>query len=238
MKSDPSDPQIRYPKPRRSNIHPVDLGDALTHLRLGIGAAAKMCGVSIRQLSYWSDKGVFSSDPDSKSTQKGRTSSKKSSNRSRIFDYPAIEKACLIKQALDLGYSLEAAVSEAEAFLRRNAKEEKRLQRLSETELAATVGEQAQALSGLAERIRRGLRTYRVSGDLGRMAASSRGLERLISFFEANPYTVNTARQIALRLGRDVEGVTKELEVLEGQRFIQKISYPGNDIYRYLPRRK
>ena len=219
----------------RNSIRPVDLGEALEHLRLGIGPAARMCGVSIRQLSYWTDKGIFSRDAG----PEGRNgSARKSGARSRVYDYPAIEKACLIKQGLDLGYSLEAAVAEAEGFLRRKGEEKRRLHRLSETELAGHLAEQEQALAGLAERIRRGLRTYRVSGDLGRMAASSRGLERVISFFEANPYTVNTAKQIALRLGRDVEEVTKELKILEEKRFIHRISYPGNDIYRYLPRRR
>jgi DNA-binding transcriptional MerR regulator len=214
------------------------LGEALGRLSLGIGPAARMCGVSIRQLSYWSDKGIFSENSPPAESKGKRRSSKKTSNRSRVFDYPAIEKACLIKQGLDLGYSLEAAVSEAEAFLDKKREEAGRMEQFSEARMAGHIDEQMQSLSGLAERIRRRLRTYRVSGDLGRMAATSRGLEKLISFFEANPYTVNTVRQIALRLGRGVEEVSKELKVLEEQRFIQKISYPGNDIYRYLPRRK
>jgi len=247
----PAGPDAAAPSGRtrgREEIRPIDLAEALGRLRLGIGPAARICGVSIRQLSYWTQKGVLSPAGDvddispgkagSAGQKRGRHSTGEAANRSRVYDYPAIEKACLIKQGLDKGYSLEAAAAEAEAFLRERREEKKRLSRLGEGELAALVAEQAEALSALAERIRRGLRTYRVSGDLGRMAASSRGLERLISFFEANPYTVNTARQIALRLGRDVEEITKELKILEEKRFIQKISYPGNDIYRYLPRRR
>lgn len=239
MNEDVRSPQIQFGRSReRSGIRPIDLEDALNRLNLGIGPAARMCGVSIRQLSYWTDKGIFAREANEASCPGKKQSSKKAANRSRTYDFAAIEKACLIKQGLDLGYSLEAAVAEAETFLRKKAEEKRRLNRLSEPELGSFVGDQAQALAGLAERIRRGLRTYRVSGDLGRMAASSRGLERLISFFEANPFTVNTARQIALRLGRDVDEITKELQVLEEKRFIQRISYPGNDIYRYLPRRR
>jgi hypothetical protein len=76
------------------------------------------------------------------------------------------------------------------------------------------------------------------SGELGRLAASFTGLEQLITFFESNPYTVNSARQIALRLGRDVLEVEKELELLEQKRFLQKISYPGSNVYRYIPQRR
>jgi len=158
----------------RSPVRPVDFGKLLERLELGIGQAAHLCGVSIRQLSYWTDKGII------KPSERGG---------SRTYDYAAIEKVCLIRQGLDHGYSLE-------------------------------------------------VRTYRVSGDLGRMAASLGGIEKLIAFLEANPYTVSTARQIALRVGREAEAVQDELDLLEQRRFVQKISYPGADVYRYIPPRR
>gem|GEM_PF-993311 len=226
-----------FSRNHKNGIKPIDLTEALARLQLGIGSAARLCGVSIRQLSYWTDKGVFSSDGDAPA-KAGKKSSKKSALRSRLYDFAAIEKACLIKQGLDLGFGLEAAVTEAEDFLKKKREQKKRLSRLGAPELAKQVSASAASLTELAERVRRGLRTYRVSGDLGRMAASSKGLEKVISFFEANPFTVNTARQIALRLGRGVEEIAKELQILEEKKFIQKIHYPGNDIYRYLPRRR
>jgi len=70
------------------------------------------------------------------------------------------------------------------------------------------------------------------------MAASLGGIEKLIAFLEANPYTVSTARQIALRVGREAEAVQDELDLLEQRRFVQKISYPGADVYRYIPPRR
>lgn len=204
-------------------VRPVDLSSLLQRLELGIGQAAHLCGVSIRQLSYWTDKGII------KPTDKGG---------SRTYDYPAIEKVCLIKQALDHGYSLEGAVAEAEAFLARRERERQELAEMPDPELRRVTATRSEKLMHLADRIRRGLRTYRVSGELGRMAASLGGLEKLITFLEANPYTVNTARQIALRVGREAEAVQKELDLLEQRRFIQKISYPGADVYRYIPPRR
>ena len=206
-----------------SGVRPVDLSKLLERLELGIGQAAHLCEVSIRQLSYWTDKGII--QPNDK-------------GGSRTYNYPAIEKVCLIKQALDHGYSLEGAVAEAESFLQRRERERQELAQMPEQELRQLALERSEKLNLLADRIRRGLRTYRVSGELGRMAASLGGLERLISFLEANPYTVNTARQIALRVGREMEAVQKELELLEQRRFIQKISYPGADVYRYIPPRR
>jgi DNA-binding transcriptional MerR regulator len=206
-----------------SVVRPVDLTQLLERLELGIGQAAQLCGVSIRQLSYWTDKGII--EP---SDQGG----------SRTYDYSAIQKVCLIKQALDHGYALEGAVAEAEAFLDRQGREERERLEMEETELRKLVLARADRLHQFADRIRRGLRTYRVSGDLGRLVASVNGLEKLIAFLEANPYTVNTARQIALRVGRESEQVQKELDLLEERRFVQKISYPGADVYRYIPPRR
>ena len=208
---------------RSSSVRPVDLTRLLERLELGIGQAAQLCGVSIRQLSYWTDKGII------QPTDEGG---------SRTYDYAAIEKVCLVKQALDRGYSLEGAVAEAEAFLARRENEQKELLSVDEGELRKLVLARAEELHQFADRIRRGLRTYRVSGDLGRLVASVNGLERLIAFLEANPYTVNTARQIALRVGRESAQVQKELDLLEERRFVQKISYPGADVYRYIPPRR
>jgi DNA-binding transcriptional MerR regulator len=208
---------------RASSVRPVDLSRLLERLELGIGQAAQLCGVSIRQLSYWTDKGII------QPTDQGG---------SRTYDYTAIEKVCLIKQALDQGYSLEGAVAEAESFLARRDGEQEQLTSMDEVELRKLVLARADKLHQFADRIRRGLRTYRVSGDLGRLVASVNGLEKLIAFLEANPYTVNTARQIALRVGREHEQVQKELELLEERRFVQKISYPGADVYRYIPPRR
>jgi len=207
----------------RSAVRPVDLSKLLARVELGIGQAAHLCGVSIRQLSYWTDKGII------QPTERGG---------SRSYTYPAIEKVCLIKQALDQGYSLEGAATEAEGFLARREKERAEVQALSLDELRKQVGDRAERLHQLADRVRRGLRTYRVSGDLGRMAASLTGLEKLIAFLEANPYTVNTARQIALRVGREPQAVQDDLDLLEQRRFVQKISYPRADVYRYLPPRR
>ncbi len=206
-----------------SSVRPVDLSRLLERLELGIGQAAQLCGVSVRQLSYWTDKGIIEPAEE---------------GGARTYDYRAIEKVCLIKQALDHGYSLEGAVAEAEAFIDRRGEERRKMESTPESILRKQVLDRAEALHQLAERVRRGLRTYRVSGDLGRLVSSVDGLERLIAFFEANPYTVNTARQIALRVGRETQQVQKELELLEERRFLQKISYPGADVYRYIPPRR
>ncbi len=208
---------------KRIGLRPVDIHDLVSRLRLGIGQAASLCNVSIRQLSYWTDKGIITPVDEEKN---------------RCYDYTALEKVALIKQALDQGFSLEGAVAEADAFIRRRDQERKRIDTMPDAELEQYVLAQANQLQGLADKVRREIRTFRVSGTLQGAAASLSGVDRLISFFEANPYTVNTARQIAIRLGREMGEVERELQLLEQKHFIQKISYPGSDVYRYIPQRR
>ncbi|HOF88684.1 MAG TPA: MerR family transcriptional regulator [Armatimonadota bacterium] len=208
---------------KRIGLRPVDIHDLVSRLRLGIGQAASLCNVSIRQLSYWTDKGIITPVDEEKN---------------RCYDYAALEKVALIKQALDQGFSLEGAVAEADGFIRRRDQERKRIDLMPDAELEQYVLTQANQLQGLADKVRREIRTFRVSGTLQGAAASLSGVDRLISFFEANPYTVNTARQIAIRLGREMGEVERELQLLEQKHFIQKISYPGSDVYRYIPQRR
>lgn len=208
---------------KKAGLRAIDIRDLIERLRLGIGQAAALCDVSIRQLSYWTDKGIITPVDEEKN---------------RSYDYMALEKVALIKQALDQGYSLEGAVAEADSFMKRRDLERQRLATMPDTELEQYVMTQATQLQGLSEKIRREIRTYRVSGQLQGAASTLGGVDRLISFFEANPYTVNTARQIAIRLGREMGEVERELQLLEQKHFIQKISYPGSDVYRYIPQRR
>ncbi len=208
---------------KKGGLRPIDVRDLIERLRLGIGQAAALCDVSIRQLSYWTDKGIITPVDEDKN---------------RSYDYLALEKVALIKQALDQGYSLEGAVAEADAFLKRREVERQRIEAMPDSELEQYVINQANMLQGLSDKIKREIRTFRVSGQLQGAATSLGGVDRLISFFEANPYTVNTARQIAIRLGREMSEVERELQLLEQKHFIQKISYPGSDVYRYIPQRR
>lgn len=208
---------------KKIGLHPIDVHAMMENLHLGIGQAAALCDVSIRQLSYWTDKGIITPIDE---------------DRNRSYDFSALEKIALIKQALDQGYSLEGAVSEVDGFIKRREQERRNIENLSEADLEAYVLSQATQLQGLSEKIRRDIRSYRVTGQLHEAVTSLGGIDRLISFFEANPYTVNTARQLAIRLGREMGEVEQELQLLEQRHFIQKISYPGADVYRFIPQRR
>ena len=152
---------------KKTGLRPIDIRELMERLRLGIGQAASLCDVSIRQLSYWTDKGIITPIDEEKN---------------RSYDFMALEKVALIKQALDQGYSLEGAVAEADNYLKRRDQERMHIEEMPDLEIEQFILGQIAQLQGVAEKIRREIRTYRVSGQLQGVAASLGGVDRLISF--------------------------------------------------------
>jgi len=75
----------------------------LEKLRLSIGEAARVTGVSVRQLSYWTAKGLVRA--------LGTTGKKR-------YDFRALERISLIKRHLSEGYTLEDAARQVDHWLR------------------------------------------------------------------------------------------------------------------------
>ncbi len=88
-------------KDRSGATVPVEPGELLRKLHLTIGQVAEMTGLSIRQISYWTGKGIIGA----------------SNPKRRLYDYQAVEKALAIKYGLDDGLSLSEATLEAEELI-------------------------------------------------------------------------------------------------------------------------
>ena len=72
-------------------------------LRLSVGEAARVTGVSVRQLSYWTQKGLV---------RAVGTPTK------RRYDFRALERIVLIKRHLAEGYALREAAQQADRLQR------------------------------------------------------------------------------------------------------------------------
>jgi DNA-binding transcriptional MerR regulator len=79
-------------KPRVLNLLPEE-DRALARLWLNATDAAKVCGVTVRQLTYWTDKGIVPS----------------SSNNGRSYDVAGLNRAVAIDRAMSGGLTLEKA---------------------------------------------------------------------------------------------------------------------------------
>jgi len=207
---------------KKIRIVPVDVTVLLDNLELGIGQAASLCGITIRQLSYWTEKGII---PCS------------GTEKSRCYNLEAIEKIALIKQVLDSGCSLESATCEVEIYLAEREEDKERVSELNPMQLKQHVKKQVDELSNIGKKMIRNLHATQVIGEDHVDAKNVKNLEKIISFFEENPFTITTAHDIALRLGRNPYEVENDLKMLEGKRFLQRISYKHADVYRYIPPR-
>lgn len=70
----------------------------LSKMVIGIGEVAEVTGVPTRQIRYWEDKGIIESVS-------------KEGSKNRRYDYYQIKKMLLIKELMDEGYTLDAAVT-------------------------------------------------------------------------------------------------------------------------------
>src|SRR5438309_9894753 len=104
---------------RAPDLTPTLQQHLLDKLRLSIGEAARMTGVSVRQLSYW--------------TQKGLVRALGTPGKKR-YDFRALERVALIKRHLNEGYSLDQAAREAERWQRARHSPEVIAQSLAELE--------------------------------------------------------------------------------------------------------
>ncbi|MBV8086616.1 MAG: MerR family transcriptional regulator [Chloroflexi bacterium] len=75
----------------------------LEKLRLSVGEAARVTGASVRQVSYWTQKGLVRAI---------------GTPTKRRYDFRALERIALIKQHLAEGYALEEAAREADRLQR------------------------------------------------------------------------------------------------------------------------
>ena len=203
----------------------VDLDKPFERLELRVAQAAHLCGVSIRQLAYWIDHGYVQCENDS-----GR----------RIFNAASLEKICLIQQGLDKGLRLREAAAKADEFIARRAQENEKLENLPIEDFRLLIQARLEKLSQFAGCIRYGGTASSQATSKGRRRALSgeNGPWRYIEFLKAKPYKVYTALQIARHLGQDVEQAEGLLNLLAERHLLNKISYPGAAVYRYLPPRR
>lgn len=71
----------------------------LSKLLVGIGEVSTVTGIPMRQIRYWEEKGIINSVPCEKNMS------------TRRYNYPTIKRIILIKELLDEGYTLKAAVN-------------------------------------------------------------------------------------------------------------------------------
>ena len=85
----------------------IDEEEVLGRLALNATEAARVCGVTVRQLTYWTDKGIVGT----------------AAGESRSYGLESLRKVLLIRQAMETGQTLEKAVAAVAAQLAQEARD-------------------------------------------------------------------------------------------------------------------
>jgi DNA-binding transcriptional MerR regulator len=125
----------------------LDPRDLLGHVQLSAGKAAEFCGISRRQLCYWTDQGIIRTVGEKQTGQREEASR-------RVYDFESLHKAMLIKQALDQGIGLRRALKDVDAYLERRAQESVDLTKVGLDEREEFLQSQATQLEEIAQMLR------------------------------------------------------------------------------------
>jgi DNA-binding transcriptional MerR regulator len=109
----------RNDKRRARPPEPIDAAQLVMRLTLSAGKAAEFCGISRRQLCYWTDKGLIQAVGD-------ETPEEKPASR-RVYDFAALYRTILIKREIEQGNSLHRAVQEVNHQLRAQSEREREM---------------------------------------------------------------------------------------------------------------
>ncbi|MBV9121047.1 MAG: MerR family transcriptional regulator [Chloroflexi bacterium] len=124
----------------------------LDRLRVSVGEAARLTGVSVRQLSYWTQKGLVRA--------LGAPTKKR-------YDMRALERIALIKRHLNEGYALDEAARQAER-LQRSARAS-RLALDPQELVAQQVAELEELVGYLKRRLAQGAASLQLANQLSRL---------------------------------------------------------------------
>jgi DNA-binding transcriptional MerR regulator len=132
------------PAEEKDVVEPIDPESLLQQLKLTTGKAAQFCGVSRRQLCYWTDTGIISSAEGEESDDSAR----------RTYDFDALHRVLLIQQALEHSPGLRRAAREVDQYLAARRRRAEDLANSIEQKRDDFLTEQAEALEALAAKIR------------------------------------------------------------------------------------
>lgn len=172
--------------------------EILGRLRLSAAEAARVCGVTPRQLIYWTKKGLIRPSRDGQDD----------------YDIHALEKVIRVRRALGQGLSLERAGQHVEHELAQQAAE---LERLVAMDGETLEGELRQRLERLEVRVSQLRHALPVAMTLVRLRRAVASLVRLESKGALNdpPGGAETAALLTARLGRavdEIESLVREVE--------------------------
>jgi len=184
---------------RKDGLQPIDPFALLERLKLSTGKAAEFCGVSRRQLCYWTDIGLVSASEEDPGEEGGDAASR------RVYDFPALYKIMLIKQVLSRVKGLRRAAKEINDFLQQRSREAEELRTSIDKKREDFLSHQAGKLDALSRQIREALARSRGREELFPLSESLAPLRQLADAISSGSTVLEENPAACLRLASLLE---------------------------------
>jgi len=192
-------------------LEPVEPASLLQQLKLTTGKAAQFCGVSRRQLCYWTDTGIVSSIEGEEEEEDGDDPAR------RTYDFDALHRVLLIQQALKRTPGLRRAAREVEQHVAMQRRRGEELATSIEQKREDFLTEQADALERLSAKVRELLLKVRDRQRLLELYGGMEWLSRLADRVMAGEVLLEEDAQGCLRLASLIEQMEAKLESLNSR---------------------
>jgi DNA-binding transcriptional MerR regulator len=189
-------------------LEPIEASELLKGLKLTTGKAAQFAGVSRRQLCYWTDTGIVSSLEGDDPEDAGDDSSRRS------YDFEALHKVLLIKQALEQNSGLRRAAKEVDRHVGERRRNAEGLLNSIEQKREAFLTEQADKLEGVVGQVQQLLPRLKDRGRVFELYCALDWLDRMADRVHAGKVLLEEDAGACLRLASLVEQSEAKLETM------------------------
>ena len=191
-------------------LEPVEPALLLQQLKLTTGKAAQFCGVSRRQLCYWTDTGIVSSI-ESEDEEEPDDAARRS------YDFDTLHRVLLIQQALKHTSGLRRAAREVEQHLAARRRRAEELANSIEQKREDFLPEQADMLENLTNKIREQLPRVQSRERLLELYRGMEWLSRLADRVMAGEVLLEEDARSCLRLASLIEQAQARLDGMGSQ---------------------
>ncbi len=189
-------------------VEPIEASELLKGLKLTTGKAAHFAGVSRRQLCYWTDTGIVSSLEGDDDGDEGDSSGR------RTYDFDALHRVLLIKQALEQSSGLRRAAREVERHLTERQRNGEELASSIDKKREEFLTEQADRLDEVVTRVQQLLPKLRDRSRVLELYSALDWLDRMAERVQAGQVRLEEDADACLRLAGIVEQAEAKLETM------------------------
>lgn len=193
----------------KDQLEPIEAAQLLQGLRLTTGKAAQFSGVSRRQLCYWTDTGIISSlEGEEEEDDEGGNSNR------RTYDFDALHRVLLIKQALEHASGLRRAAKEVEKYLSERRRNGNELETSIEQKREEFLTEQADLLEGVANQVQQLLPRLKDRNRVLELYSALGWLDRIAERIQSGQILLEEDADACLRLAGLIEQAEAQLQTM------------------------